>query len=120
MRNLEEAGLPGAAAKYNGKPVLIQKTGALYLGKQQCVDAPAAGGDAPADAASVPFLEMDINVHRFSYAARAGLQTIFGKFCEMEMAVGFVLEGRSDEELPEVMLGAAQLNRCDWDSAVAL
>ena len=63
---------------------------------------------------------MDINVHRFSYPARAGLQSIFGRFCEMEMAVGFVIEGRSDEELPEVMLGAAQLNRCDWESAVAL
>ena len=26
--------------------------------------------------------------------------------------------GALDEELPEVMLGAAQLNRCDWESAV--
>ena len=123
MRNLDEVGLPNAAATYNGKPVLIAKTGALYHERQEqraAGDAAAAGGGDAAGDGAVSFLEMDINVHRFSYPARAGLQSIFGRFCEMEMAVGFVIEGRSDVELPEVMLGAAQLNRCDWESAVAL
>ena len=123
MRNLDEVGLPNAAAKYNGKPVLIAKTGALYHERQEqraAGDAAAAGGGDAAGDGAVSFLEMDINVHRFSYPARAGLQSICGRFCEMEMAVGFVIEGRSDEELPDVMLGAAQLNRCDWESAVAL
>ena len=67
MRNLDEVGA-NAAAKYNGKPVLIAKRARCTTSGRSSArgDAAAAGGDAAGDGA-VSFLEMDINVHRFSY-----------------------------------------------------
>lgn len=75
---------------YNGKPVLIKKTGTMYRGAN--------------------FIEMDVNVHKFTYPCRLCLINMKEKFAEMVIRVGFTIEGRSDEELPEVLLGCANIN----------
>jgi len=96
-QNIASLAIPKVVHKFNGKPVLIKKTGT-----------PIRGPD---------WLEYDINVHGFSLLAKQGLQTTFDMFQDMVANIGFTIEGRCDAELPEVMLGVAQLTRCGWGTA---
>lgn len=53
---------------------------------------------------------MDINVHRFSFIAKKGLQAVKDRFADMVLHVGFAIEGRCKEELPEGLIGCCTLN----------
>jgi Protein ENHANCED DISEASE RESISTANCE 2, C-terminal len=46
-------------------------------------------------------------VHSFGTLARKGMEVMFNNFSKMVIDVGFCIEGRLDEELPEVF---TQLN----------
>ncbi|KAG5180463.1 hypothetical protein JKP88DRAFT_349555 [Tribonema minus] len=95
--NWADAGLNANLKGWNGKPVLITKTGETFAGK------PAAGG-------GMTCLEMDINVHRFRFPAKKALHTLMERFEKMILHVGFTIEGRTPDELPEGMLACACLN----------
>jgi hypothetical protein len=101
VRNIDDVSIPSFAKRYNGKPALIRKTGMLY----RC-------------GPSGSYLNMDINVHAFGYMARSGLQSIFRDFQDFILSVGFTVESRSDEELPECILGCFDLNHVDYNAAV--
>lgn len=102
IRNIDEVNIPNFAKGYNGKPALIAKTGHLTRTPDHVA------------------LEMDINIHAFGYAARAGLQSIYRDFQDFILTIGFVIEGRDDTELPETLLAAVDLNHMDWTMAVPL
>lgn len=87
--------LPTFAKKYNGKPALISKTGKLRRGRTK-------------DGHS--FLEMAVNVHAFGYLARLGFHSLYNQFNSYVVSAGFTIEGRNDDELPENLLGAFDLN----------
>mmetsp|Transcript_9042 Transcript_9042/g.16424 ORF Transcript_9042/g.16424 Transcript_9042/m.16424 type:complete len:585 (+) Transcript_9042:185-1939(+) len=100
---IERFGLPYMCAKYNGKPVLIKKTGTVYRGPNNA------------------YIEMDVNIHNFSYPCRQALtSTLKPMFKEMIMRVGFVIEGQEDHELPECLLGNAELRGLDLDKSSEL
>ena len=101
VRNIDDVSIPSFAKRYNGKPALIRKTGMLY----RC-------------GPSGSYLNMDINVHAFGYMARSGLQSIFRDFQDFILSVGFTVESRSDDELPECILGCFDLNHVDYNAAV--
>ncbi|CAM9182620.1 unnamed protein product [Heterosigma akashiwo] len=84
--NPEELNLPGLVLRYNGKPALITNSGTL-----------SRGGPS--------LLQMDINVHRFAYLARKGLDMVKEKLEQGRIRVGFTVESREEEHLPEQMLG---------------
>ena len=42
------------------------------------------------------------------------------KFKEMVIRCGFVIEGRDDDELPEVLLGCSNINGVNLDAAADL
>jgi len=88
---IEKFGLPGFISSYNSKPVLIRNTGSLIRG---------AGG----------YIEMDVNVHRFAAVPKRALEVLFSRFDKMVIAAGFCVESREDGEMPEALLGAAQIN----------
>mmetsp|Transcript_27725 Transcript_27725/g.35849 ORF Transcript_27725/g.35849 Transcript_27725/m.35849 type:complete len:627 (-) Transcript_27725:265-2145(-) len=100
LRNPNELNLPNFITKHNGKPVLINKSGRLFRGPK--------------------YLEMDINVHNFSFIAKKGLYYMQDKFPNAYLNVGFVIEGRNDIELPERMLGCCQVNQPDISKATNL
>ena len=100
VKNMDTLDLPSFIQNYNAKPVLITKSGSIFTGEN--------------------YVEVDIRVHRFSYLARKGLNYLQGKFSQMIFDVGFVIEGRGEEELPEQILGAARLIRLDYNKAVEL
>mmetsp|Transcript_77622 Transcript_77622/g.155486 ORF Transcript_77622/g.155486 Transcript_77622/m.155486 type:complete len:372 (-) Transcript_77622:105-1220(-) len=101
---IQDYGLPGVAARFNGKPILIKKTGSLFRGQ----------------VGHAGMIEMDVNVHRFAYATRSCLIAMKEKFGSMVIKVGFTIEGREDDELPEVLLGCANINGVDLDAAIDL
>mmetsp|Transcript_40750 Transcript_40750/g.61745 ORF Transcript_40750/g.61745 Transcript_40750/m.61745 type:complete len:315 (+) Transcript_40750:151-1095(+) len=100
--NPKEVGLPGWIAKYNGKPVLIRRndvTGFLYNNPE------------------LNAMEFDITLHPFPYLAKQGLSYVKEHiFTKAIASFGFVIEGRNDDELPEVVIGCAQL--CYPDPAI--
>mmetsp|Transcript_11022 Transcript_11022/g.21959 ORF Transcript_11022/g.21959 Transcript_11022/m.21959 type:complete len:584 (+) Transcript_11022:225-1976(+) len=70
--------VPGGIQKYNGKPVLINKSGAFYRREN--------------------YIEHRVNVHLFGFIPKKCLYTIQPKFPKMVLNVGFTIEGKDDDE----------------------
>lgn len=51
-----------------------------------------------------------MNVFKWSYQARLGFNQCIATFAEALLDVGFVIEGRDDPELPEVILGCGRVS----------
>ena len=66
------------------------------------------------------YVEVDIDIHRFSYLARSGVHTLLPRIPEADVGIALVLEGRSEEELPEQVLGAVKLSKLQFDTAERL
>jgi len=99
VEDIEQTGLPSFIAGYNGKPALVTKSGTYNRRSLQCV-------------------EMTANIHMWGYLARKGLHAIKDKFSKFVVNVGFTIEGRADEELPEILLGGARIMHLDPAKAV--
>ena len=93
--NWTELGLPTLIESYNGKPTLISHSGTLHVGPGRS------------------YMEMGINVFIFNYIARKTLDSFRGKMRDAVFDFGGTIEARSDDELPERMLFAARLTKCD-------
>jgi hypothetical protein len=84
-------------SSYNGKPVLIKTSGAAYAGEHS--------------------LTFDVNVHLFSMMARQSLSDMHPHLRKMRFQIGFVIQGASEDELPEQLLGCAQVGHLDFAAA---
>jgi len=92
--NLEELGCPAYISKYNGKPVLIKRnqvTGFLT------------------DYPSLNAMSFEISFHPFPYLFKQAMAYLKDYFDNAIGTFGFVVEGRNDDELPEVMIGAMKV-----------
>lgn len=89
--NLKEIGVPSWICKYNGKPMLIKRPGEtnfVYSHPDQNM------------------MEIDINMHPLPYMFRQAMTYLKDYyFQQMIMTFAFVIEGRDEDELPEVLLG---------------
>jgi hypothetical protein len=63
------------------------------------------------------FLEMGVNIRAWPYLAKQGLAFLLGNSTKADLDVGFVIEGKENEELPEVLLGSARMTKLDLDTA---
>jgi len=93
LLNAKEVGLPSYISKYCGKPVLIKRKGKTgFLSTHQDINA----------------FEFDISLHVFPYLAKKALaylkSTVFKKAL---VSLSYVIEGRADDELPELLIGDA-------------
>ncbi len=113
--DIEGLGLPGFINRFNGKPTLINRSGDTIRYKK------GDGGKAVevGEGEGVDLVVQHINVWIFSYVARKGLFYLQDKFAGMRLNVGFTIEGRSDEELPEVILGCCTLDGMDSNKVAA-
>jgi len=111
--NIEKQGFPGFISKFNGKPILINKSGSVvkYFEGEGGTLVEGNGGDGKRCKA----INMLINVHVFAYIARKGLFSLLPSFKKMCLNLAFTIEGRNDEELPEVVLGCAKLDGMDLE-----
>ena len=94
-QNLKEIGMPSWIAKYNGKPVLIKRagqTGFFFAHPDRSC------------------MEFDVSFHPFPYLAKHAISYMKDSFFKKVLVTfGFVIEGRSDDELPECVIGLMQL-----------
>jgi len=87
--NLREVGCPGWICNYNGKPILIKKpgvTGFLFSYDNM--------------------MEFDLSLLPFPYLFKSAMSYLKENlFSKMLMTFSFVIEGRAEDELPELLIG---------------
>lgn len=64
--------------------------------------------------------EVAIDIHAFSYIARKGIHLLLDKTSKLVIDISFVLQGETEEELPEQILGCCRLDSVDVAQAMQL
>ena len=75
--------------------------------------------EAEAEAELTGYLEIDIDVHNFSYLARQGLYGLLDRLPLMHLELAFLVEATGPDELPEQVLGAFELRGLDLRALAA-
>lgn len=95
--------VPRILQKWNGKPVLMAENPVGFSRHRKGISKLSAGPG---------YVEIAINVgESFSYMGRAAVYLMIGKLAGLDCDVGFTLEGRADDELPETVVGAITFSR---------
>jgi hypothetical protein len=107
-------GVPSVIMSYNAKPVLIRRTGSVFRGGG--TNTSITNGGSPSGGSK--YLEIDIHVHKFANLAKKSIHALSSRCSLMYMQIGFVIEGRTDEELPETLFACVGVNRPEEDKVV--
>mmetsp|Transcript_6420 Transcript_6420/g.7796 ORF Transcript_6420/g.7796 Transcript_6420/m.7796 type:complete len:294 (+) Transcript_6420:322-1203(+) len=84
---------------YNGKPAIINKM-----------------GDRFCDESKAEYFELDLNVTKGKYMSRKGLDQVRDVCAGAALRIGFLIQGEPDDELPEIMVGCANIRNLDINS----
>ena len=96
--NLKDLGVPSVVANFNGRPFIVEKTGVVHRRAE--------------------YVCVDVDVHQFPILARKSLVGMRGTLPRAVLRCGFVLQGESDDELPERLLGGAVVSGVNLDEVV--
>ncbi len=86
LRNVDAVGLPSFLKSYNGKPILVTGSCKIYTENMPRV------------------LEIHYDCRCWAYAMRSALPTIAQKLPISEVEFGYLIEGKTEDELPEQLL----------------
>ena len=70
--NLDDFGIPAAISQYNGKPILIRKTGTVTRNSE--------------------YIQMRIDIFKFDIFAKKSINLLISRMKDMLLEVGFVIE----------------------------
>ncbi|GMF23095.1 unnamed protein product [Phytophthora lilii] len=105
VTNQDECGITGMGKKllvsHNATPVLTRPQHRIYHFRDGTT-------------------EIVVDVHAFSYIARRGIHSLIDKTSRLVIDVAFVIQGETEEELPEQVLGCCRLDRVNVQKAVDL
>ena len=97
--NLSELKFPsmlmGTVNKFNGKPIIVNKTGSFYNEKD--------------------VFEVDVDVFQFPVLGRTALNQGRSLAEGAKLRIAFVLQAETEDELPERLLGCCELRGLDID-----
>ena len=68
----------------------------------------------------VDHMELTIDFHQFSYVSKRLLTFLTPKMKSLKVDIAVTIEGRNDDELPEVLLFASRAIRLDCERALKL
>ncbi|CAD7696376.1 unnamed protein product [Ostreobium quekettii] len=63
------------------------------------------------------YLEVDLDVHAYGYLARRAFASFTPRLAGLVFENALLIQGNSEEELPEMLLGVARLHRIDFTRA---
>eukprot|EP00405_Crypthecodinium_cohnii_P017165 CAMPEP_0206458276 /NCGR_PEP_ID=MMETSP0324_2-20121206/23469_1 /ASSEMBLY_ACC=CAM_ASM_000836 /TAXON_ID=2866 /ORGANISM="Crypthecodinium cohnii, Strain Seligo" /LENGTH=335 /DNA_ID=CAMNT_0053929575 /DNA_START=534 /DNA_END=1542 /DNA_ORIENTATION=- len=95
IEDLARYEVPESFHRFNNKPVLLTKSSRVITTHLPEV------------------LEIDYDVRSWVYPARSALASYHHRAAEAELEVGYLIEGKSDDELPEQILGCCTLYDMD-------
>lgn len=99
VEDLEKYEVPESFHRFNNKPVLLTKSSRVISSRLPEV------------------IEIDYDVRGWVYPARTALANYHHRAAEAELEIGYLVEGKSDEELPEQILGCLKLYAMDITQA---
>ena len=89
--NLRQLGVPNWICKYNAKPMLIKRPGVTNFVFSHYKE---------------DWMEIDISMHPLPFMFKQAMNHLHEHyFHDLLMTFGFLIEGREEDELPEVLLG---------------
>ncbi|KAG7394105.1 hypothetical protein PHYBOEH_005660 [Phytophthora boehmeriae] len=105
VTNQDECGMTGMAKKllvsHNATPVLTRPQHRIYHFREGST-------------------EVVVDVHAFSYIARRGIHLLIDKTSKLVIDVAFVIQGETEDELPEQVLGCCRLDHTSVQKAAEL
>jgi hypothetical protein len=96
--NWSDLDLPSKLHSFNGKPVILNKC--AFWHRSQDV------------------LEVNVAVHKFGFVARELLRMFLDKTAKVHIKGSFLIQGESDNELPECVLGTVAVYNLKFEQAV--
>eukprot|EP00913_Durusdinium_trenchii_P010983 g10308.t1 len=87
VEDLDKHEVPESFKRFNNKPVLLTRSATVY--KKRLPE----------------MLEIDFDVRNWNYPTRAAMVSYHHRAREAEVEIGYLLEGKADDELPEQILG---------------
>ena len=102
VTNQDECGITGVSKRllvsHNATPVLTRPQHRIYHFRDGST-------------------EVVVDMHAFSYVARRGIYSLLDKTSRLVIDFAFVVQGETDEELPEQVLGCCCLDRINVHQA---
>ncbi|KAF4654122.1 putative ATP-dependent RNA helicase ddx43 [Perkinsus chesapeaki] len=95
---------PSLIDKYNGKPVLITKSGSMRVDPSGRFE----------------WVEIDIDVRNFVWLAKSVMHHMHPAIPQLEIHVGFVIQAVDDSQMNENIIGCIRLRRLDVEAATPI